>query len=215
MNGVTLDHNTANLEGGAVSALVSGSFGQSYFEYVTTFNNTASAGNGGDFALAFGSGSELIAYIGNSSLMGGSASSTGSTLQLAGVINMDIAGSLIWSRSGSACNIVAPATVTSFGGNLGQLGCSLNAGSDAISSTLAGFGLGEFADYGGNHHTLLPMVGSPVIDRDGTSCASTDSRGRPSPVDGDGNGGVVCDAGAVERQLIELPAALFRDGFEN
>lgn len=214
LEGVTLDHNTASLEGGAVSTLVAGAFPQIYFEYVSTFNNTASSGVGGDFSLAFAVPG-ANAYIGNSTLMGGMASNAGSTLQLAGVVNLEIAGSLLWPRAGSACNVLTPATVISFGGNIGQLGCSLNAGSDAISSTFAGFGLGELADHGGNLRTFLPLPGSAAIDRNSSSCASRDARGRPSPIDGDSNGSPLCDAGAVERQLAELPASLFRDGFDD
>lgn len=216
MNRVVLSGNNAILEGGAASLLITEDVLGAYLEYVTTHNNTVTAGSGGDFAFSFNAiGGTPQAYIGNSTLMGGSASTQGSTLQMTGVATLEIEGSLIWQRAGTACNIVAPAVVNSLGGNIGQLGCSLNAGSDAISSTFAGFGLAEFANYGGNRSSFLPLPGSPVLDRNGTFCASTDSRGRPSPVDGDANGSVLCDAGAVERQLIEVPGALFRNGFQD
>lgn len=216
LNRVGFNDNTAVIDGGAASVLVTTGFPATYFEYVTTHDNTVTAGSGGDFALAYNNGGAgLPAYIGNSTLMGGSASSTGSTLRLTGNVILEIESSLIWHRAGLACDIVAPASVSSLGGNIGQLGCSLNHGSDAISSTFAGFGLAEFAYNGGSHSTFLPLLGSSLIDRNGDVCSSSDARGKPSPIDGDGNGTVSCDAGAVERQISELPGSVFRSGFED
>ncbi len=214
INDVTFSSNTASTQGAAIFQAVTQNNSALEFNYVTTHNNTVTAGSGGDFALSFGSGS-YPAYIVNSTLMGASSSSGGSILQLSGSVNLEIEGSLLWHRAGSACNVVSPATITSQGGNLGQLGCSLNAGSDAISSTFSGFGLAEFANYGGRLGSFLPLPGSPAIDRNSDECSSTDVRGKPSPVDGDGNGSILCDAGSVERQLVELPGSLFRNGFEN
>ena len=210
---VTLNDNIASLEGGAISALaVTAIFGSNpRLRHVTTSNNTVTAGSGGDFA--FSSSNNTVALIANATLMAGSASS-GSALNLSGTMRVEIERSLIWPRTGSGCTIAA-AGITSLGGNIGPLGCSLNAPSDAISSTFAGFGLGEFANYGGRVNTFLPQPGSAVIDRGGTDCLLQDARGKPAPIDGDGNGSVLCDAGAVERQLREPPPALFRNGFES
>jgi len=127
----------------------------------------------------------------------------------------EIVRSLLWARAGTPCVSPGGAGITSLGGSIGALGCGLNAPTDAISSTFAGFGLGDFADYGGRVNTFLPLPGSPALDRGGAACSnSQDARDKPAPIDGDANGSVLCDAGAVERQLLELPAALFRNGFE-
>ena len=59
--------------------------------------------------------------------------------------------------------------------------------------------LGPLADNGGltMTHALLP--GSEAIDvGDNVDCPQTDQRGRARPVDGDGQGGPVCDIGAFE-----------------
>ena len=64
--------------------------------------------------------------------------------------------------------------------------------------------LGVLADHGGPTLTLLPAIGSPVIDSGGVPAPSFDQRGfgRSSP-----------DMGAVERQYPEN--IIFRDGFDS
>lgn len=52
---------------------------------------------------------------------------------------------------------------------------------------------------GGTTDNLLPLEGSIVIDAGG-SCSAADQRGRPRPVNGDGQGGAQCDIGVVEWQ---------------
>ncbi|MBK8284011.1 MAG: hypothetical protein IPK97_03580 [Ahniella sp.] len=212
---VTMRDNTAQIEGGAISALTNSA---SFFginpdiQHLTTHNNTVTAGSGGDIALS--ATSAIPGKIENTTLMGASASSGGSSIHLANNVRLDSLRSLIWARAGTTCFTTAGASINSLGSNIGALGCSLNDPTDAISSTFAGFGLGELANYGGPVDVYLPMPGSAAIDRGGESC-SFDARNKPAPVDGDGNGSVLCDAGAAERQLIELPPALFRDGFES
>lgn len=58
------------------------------------------------------------------------------------------------------------------------------------------------ADNGGRTETYLPMPGSLVIDRYGCT-ASIDQRGFGAPADGNGDGVVTCDIGAVEVQPDE------------
>jgi CSLREA domain-containing protein len=70
-------------------------------------------------------------------------------------------------------------------------------------------GLSPLADNGGFTRTFAP--GAAAIDHGVESgCAVDDQRGFPRPRDGDGDGTVVCDSGAVES---EVPS-LFADGFE-
>jgi hypothetical protein len=70
--------------------------------------------------------------------------------------------------------------------------------------------------YGDTTPTLVPNATSPAVDdplRVLGACHNDDQRGLPRSVDGNGDGFVGCDSGAVERQPDE--AALFFDGFES
>lgn len=96
--------------------------------------------------------------------------------------------------SGVACG----AGLTSGGYNVTSDASCPTAVGDLPSSVL---GLGALADNGGPTHTVMPPVGSPVVDAipPGTAglCDATvpaDQRGLARPV------GAGCDAGAVERQ---------------
>lgn len=211
----TLDGNSASLEGGALSSLATrATFGTNpRLRHLTTSNNTVSAGSGGDFAIT--SSNNISASLENVTLMAASASAGGSTLQVNGNARVVVVRSLLWARAGVTCVTAGSSSIVSAGANIGALGCSMNDPTDAISSAFSGFGLGEFANYGGRVNSYLPLQGSAAIDRGGKSCMSEDARGRSAPVDGDGNGSALCDAGAVERQLREPPPALFRNGFES
>lgn len=64
--------------------------------------------------------------------------------------------------------------------------------------------LGPLADNGGFTLTHALGPGSPAIDAgDPSNCPSTDQRGFPRPVDGDGVDGPRCDMGAYEFEVIE------------
>ena len=210
----TLFNNTALVEGGAISALVVSAQAQTNpnLDRVTTSGNRTTAGNGGDFAFT-SSVVDIRARLRNLTLMGATASAGGSTLHISGTMGVDIEQTLLWPGAGVAC-VSQTGAIFSLGGNIGSPLCGMVAPSDATSTTFEGFGLGEFANYGSALDTFLPLPASPAIDRSQRSC-SFDARRKPAPVDGDGNGSALCDAGAVERQRIEVPAALFRDGFES
>lgn len=61
--------------------------------------------------------------------------------------------------------------------------------------------LGSLADNDGGLPAFPLPPGSPAIDGGSPSgCPATDQLGLPRPVDGDGNGVVACDIGAVEYQ---------------
>jgi len=71
--------------------------------------------------------------------------------------------------------------------------------------------LGPLEDHGGPTATHLLLPCSPAIDAGATTCGlATDQRGFPRPVDGNGDGTVACDIGAVEVQGM-----LFADDFES
>lgn len=207
----TLASNTATAFGGAVSLTASAARAP-FFSYVTTSNNTVTSGVGGDFEI-FASSFRAV-DISNSTLMGASASSGGSSVHITGPVAIQFKDTLIWPRAGTACFTSPDGTLITGGGNFGPSNCGLNAPDDFNFTTFAAFALGEFANYGGAHNSFLPMAASPVLER-ARSCASRDTRAKPSPVDSDGNGSSDCDAGAVERQLTETPGALFRHGFES
>jgi CSLREA domain-containing protein len=69
--------------------------------------------------------------------------------------------------------------------------------------------LGLLADNGGFTRTHMP--GAAAVDHaEAGACATSDQRGLPRPVDGDGDGTAACDAGAVEAERD----AIFADGFD-
>jgi hypothetical protein len=74
--------------------------------------------------------------------------------------------------------------------------------------------LGPLANNGGSTLTHLPLPSSPAIDFVALGCPppATDQRGAARPVDGDNNGTVWCDAGAVEygaaRSAVYLPLVI-------
>lgn len=71
--------------------------------------------------------------------------------------------------------------------------------------------LHALADNGGFTRTHRPLPGSVAIDRGGPeACLADDQRGLRRPQDGDQDGHVACDAGAVEVESDSL----FVDGFE-
>ncbi len=205
----TFSGNTAQTEGGAISARIT-NLDNPRLERITTSDNRTTAGPGGDFAFS-ASVTDARASITYSTLVGAIASSGGRTLHLSGM-SADIGQSLLWTNSSDICSTSA-GSIQSLGNNIGRLGCSLDDPSDAITSAFSGLGLGEFANYGGGLDVYLPLPGSAAIDRGVDACAF-DARLKPAPIDGNGDGSALCDSGAVERQLRELPAAVFRDGFE-
>ncbi len=211
----TLANNFASAFGGAIS-LAAVANRAALFSYVTTHNNTVTAGPGADIEVAASSFQAID--IQNSTLMGASASSGGSSVHTSGPVTMVFKDTLIWPRAGLGCVSASGGTLATGGGNFGPSfgpgSCGLSAPDDFNASNFAAFSLGEFANYGGAHDSFLPLAASPVLDR-ARGCASRDTRGKVSPVDGDGTGSVLCDSGAVERQLLETPAALFRNGFES
>ncbi len=59
--------------------------------------------------------------------------------------------------------------------------------------------LGALQHNGGGQATREPLTGSPAIDTGNpVGCPAFDERGSLRPQDGDGNGTIICDAGAVE-----------------
>jgi predicted outer membrane repeat protein len=104
--------------------------------------------------------------------------------------------------------------VGSNGGNAFVGSCTRGNPNDLTLANQAELQLDIMRDNGGPVLTMLPLPGSPLIDRIGTGCLfPLDPRGLARPSDGDGDGSARCDSGAAERQRIEL-STLFADGFE-
>lgn len=75
----------------------------------------------------------------------------------------------------------------------------------------ASAGLGQFGYHGGATPVFALRLDSPAIDFvQTTPCLSSDQRGEPRPIDGDGDGALRCDAGAFEAP--EPCVADFDDG---
>jgi hypothetical protein len=109
-----------------------------------------------------------------------------------------VTNSIIATSGVSNCS----GAVTSAGYNLSSdLSCGFTAVGDAQGVDAK---LGPFTNNGGMTKTLLPLAGSPAIDAGKPGCVGTDQRGKARPVDGDGNGSVACDKGAVE---VSTPVA--------
>jgi hypothetical protein len=74
--------------------------------------------------------------------------------------------------------------------------CSLTAPGDIrVADAL----VGPLSDNGGSTLTNALLAGSPAIDSgNNVPCPATDQRGTGRPVDGNGDGVAVCDAGAYE-----------------
>lgn len=111
----------------------------------------------------------------------------------------------------------ANGTVTvSQGGNLESPGntCGFSGG-DQRNVTAASLALGALADNGVPTRTHALQIGSVAIDRAlNGPCPAQDQRLRSRPVDGDGNGSVVCDVGAFELGG-STTQTIFLDGFES
>ncbi|HSN57179.1 MAG TPA: choice-of-anchor Q domain-containing protein, partial [Candidatus Sulfomarinibacteraceae bacterium] len=106
------------------------------------------------------------------------------------------------------CVEASPAVITSSDFNLADdLTCNLVGTDDLVVADVM---LGPLADHGGPTWNHQPLTGSPAVDSgDDALCPAVDQRGYVRPWDGDGNGSVHCDRGAVE-----LGAPYFHDGFE-
>lgn len=71
------------------------------------------------------------------------------------------------------------------------------------------------ADNGGITPTHRPVVSGEAVDVGSPACSvATDQLGRIRPWDGDSNGTVWCDAGAVELNSLTVSDFVFKDGFD-
>lgn len=203
----TLSNNVAQQRGGALS-ITSPNAGVALLGQITTYNNSANTGAGGDLHADF-----TEVQIETSSLLEGRAAlaAGGGSIAVVNAGNVKLYASIVLSRQAQDC--IGP--MQSMGANIGAASCNLTAPgngqiqADQVVLTFAELGLAEFANYGGPYHNYLPQAGSRVLNTFLFRCPTVgDARGMARPV------GARCDSGAVERQAVELPAGLFRSGFE-
>jgi len=102
--------------------------------------------------------------------------------------------------------IIADDCAFTDGGFLASDGHNLEAGEVLVNTDAR---LGPLGESGGPTLTHALAADSPAIDAGVADCGrSSDQRGLPRPIDGDGSGTAACDIGAVEYQV-----PIFYDGF--
>jgi hypothetical protein len=180
--------NLAGQDGGAIhnSGLISISN--------TTVSGNSASGMGGGIANF-----DMVNLV--NTTLSFNASADGAGIFNANMVNTK--NSLIALNIGDNCLGV----LNSQGNNLEDGGtCALGQPTDMSNTTPAMNPLGE---NGGPTPTHALAADSPAIDAgDNQACASTDQRGVPRPVDGDGDGEAVCDIGAFEFQFPTTTAIL-------
>ena len=121
---------------------------------------------------------------------------------------LTVRNSIIANNGDFDCKILGtPPTTIDFSGeyNLDSDGsCPLDMSVVDLPSTNPM--LGPLGLHGGHTRTLVPLVGSPVIDvGNNARCVTPDQRGAPRPLDGGPPSAMICDMGAVEVLPCEAP----------
>jgi CSLREA domain-containing protein len=188
----TISNNSSNNSGG----ILTGWLGQAGGE--VTIENSTITGNSGTTTInssAEGSGlaADSVVHVIRSTI----ASNNQTGLEAAAYGSIDVAGSIVQTDYGPACQLGTSGAITSNGGNVGSdASCFLTAPLDRPSVDPL---LGILANNGGPTPTRMVIAGSPAIDAIPTGAAGlcdptglVDQRGVTRPQ------GPGCDAGAVE-----------------
>lgn len=213
--------NTQGVRGPAFQG--AGGLVNSEFGTLRIFNSTVAGNSNGDSANTGAGGiqNEGLLEITNSTIANNSASASGSASAIAlvkrdvtlrhvtiagnsgrpalanpGILPANVSATNSVLSNNSPANCGAPLTLLVSSSNLDSgVSCGFNPATNLVSTAA---NLGALVNNGGPTATLLPALGSPVIDR--VSCTVlADQRGVSRPRDGDGVGQILCDLGSVER----------------
>ncbi|MEK7217201.1 MAG: CSLREA domain-containing protein, partial [Chloroflexota bacterium] len=182
----TVSGNTGGLGAGGIST---NGGGTTTIVNSTISGNIAPSGPGG--GVYNDGGSSLV--VKSSTINGNSGSPGGGIANVSGTVSLKntiVANSL----SGGACS----GATASAGHNLASDGsCNLTGSGDLPNTNPL---LGPLQNNGGSTSTHALLTGSPALDTGSSDCPppSTDQRGVPRPIDGDGDLVAVCDIGAFE-----------------
>src|SRR5574341_612915 len=211
---VTFDSNHANLDGGGIY-----NFGENSgvssptLVNVTFYNNSADGYGGGMYNDAENSGTSTatltnvtftLNHAGKSGQPGGYGGAIIDDGYNGGTSSSTLTNVILW---GDTASVSGPEIWNSFASSgidysVVQGGCASISGASCGGHNLSSNPqLSALGNYGGPTQTVALLSGSSAIDTGTNSgCPSTDQRGYPRPVDGNGDGTAICDIGAFEYQ---------------
>ncbi|MEO5560697.1 MAG: right-handed parallel beta-helix repeat-containing protein [Dokdonella sp.] len=207
---ITLRRSLVSANHGGVGAIVLN------FNAPTLLENVTISGNRGGFAGAIlndgGSHLSLVhCTVTGNGAEEGFTSVVGGIIDVHGGFGLVFLSNTIVSGNGPGSSADdCSAAVSVGGGNI--IGDSAHCHFDAQPSDQFDVNpdLAALADNGG--FTRTQLAGAAAVDHaQSPACTSTDQRGQPRPVDGDGDGVVACDVGAVEMQ----GDTIFANGFDS
>jgi hypothetical protein len=185
----TFAKNTAKRGGGLFVGTKTGG----YFEarHITVGRNNATVSGGGVYEQHNASGLFFLgSIIANNTLNNDASATTANMFRSAGAGN---AFDNIWGAGVTANSLGCAPAAPNWNCTNNSYGTDAKLASDPISM-------------GGAYYSmpvLMPLKGSPAIDYGASSGAEAlDQRGLNGNIDGDGNGTVAIDAGAIERNQI-------------
>ncbi|HEX6865012.1 MAG TPA: choice-of-anchor Q domain-containing protein, partial [Thermoanaerobaculia bacterium] len=199
----TVSGNTTDMSGGGIAGI------QMDLENVTVSGNQAGTEGGGILLYLYDASLRQVTVTGNAATLGGgiavdsddcAGSFCDSFLELVRTV---IAGNTAGNTSGSSASadcLALPPHAGSY--NLFGVGDECSPLPDDLSGNALqplDPGLTLLRDQGGPAPTHVPLPGSRLVDFS-PACPGTDQRGKPRPADGDLDGSVRCDVGAVEFQ---------------